>query len=55
MGFGDSSISKQYYLGPIDNENIYVVGHSLGGMLVPKIAELNPEVKGIVLRHIGEV
>lgn len=32
----------------IDNENIYVVGHSLGGMLAPKIAELNPEVKGII-------
>lgn len=32
----------------IDNNSIYVIGHSLGGMLAPKIAELNPEVKGIV-------
>ena len=32
----------------IDNENIYVVGHSIGGMLAPKIAELNQEVKGII-------
>lgn len=32
----------------IDNNDIYVAGHSLGGMLAPKIAELNSEVKGII-------
>ena len=32
----------------VDNSRIYVVGHSLGGMVAPKIAELCPEVTGIV-------
>ncbi len=32
-----------------DIKNIYVFGHSLGGMLAPKIASLAPDVKGIIL------
>lgn len=34
--------------GKVDVTNIYVVGHSLGGMLAPKIALDNPDVAGIV-------
>ncbi|TQS82779.1 alpha/beta hydrolase [Candidatus Methanomassiliicoccus intestinalis] len=32
----------------IDANRIYVLGHSQGGMLVPMIANENPEVKGII-------
>lgn len=32
----------------VDGRKIYVIGHSLGGMLAPKIAKDNPEVVGIV-------
>ena len=34
--------------GRIDSSNIYVAGHSLGGMVAPKIAELNSKVSGII-------
>ncbi len=33
----------------VDKTQIYVLGHSLGGMLAPKIATLSPGIKGIVL------
>lgn len=33
----------------IRNERIFVVGHSLGGMLVPRIAEGDPEIAGFVV------
>ncbi len=33
----------------IDPQKIYVFGHSLGGMLAPKIAVLAPDLKGIIL------
>lgn len=44
----------------VDNSRIYVLGHSLGGMLSPKIASDHPEVKGIIsmagtLRPLEEV
>ena len=44
----------------IDNQRIYVLGHSLGGMLAPCIASENSQVKGIVimagtLRELAEV
>jgi len=29
--------------------NIYILGHSLGGMLAPKIAQDNPDVAGIII------
>lgn len=32
----------------VDNDQIYILGHSLGGMLAPKIATENPEVTGII-------
>ena len=32
----------------VSADNIFIIGHSLGGMLAPKIAELKPEVKGII-------
>ncbi len=32
-----------------DLKNIYVLGHSLGGMLAPRIATLAPDIKGIIL------
>lgn len=33
----------------IDPEQIFLLGHSLGGMVAPQIATLNPEIKGIIL------
>lgn len=33
----------------VDPARIYIVGHSQGAMCAPKIAELSPEVKGIVM------
>lgn len=33
----------------IDKKQIYLLGHSLGGMLAPKIATLAPQLKGIIL------
>lgn len=32
----------------VDNNRVYLLGHSLGGMLAPKIAYDNPPVKGII-------
>jgi len=32
-----------------DLKNIYVLGHSLGGMLAPRIATLAPDLKGIIM------
>lgn len=32
-----------------DLKSIYVLGHSLGGMLAPRIATLAPDIKGIIL------
>lgn len=32
----------------VDKERIYVLGHSLGGMLVPCIAQENPQVAGVI-------
>lgn len=44
----------------VDSDRVYVLGHSLGGMLAPKIAQDNPEVKGIIcmagtLRQLQDV
>lgn len=44
----------------VDGSKIYVIGHSLGGMLAPKIATDNPEVAGIVSlagspRHLEDI
>ncbi len=32
-----------------DTKNIYLFGHSLGGMLAPRLANLSPDLKGIIL------
>lgn len=32
----------------VDSSRIYIAGHSLGGMLAPKIAQMNSEVSGII-------
>ena len=44
----------------VNGDEIYVLGHSLGGMLVPAIAVENPEVKGLIslagsLRPLWEI
>lgn len=33
----------------IDKKQIYLLGHSLGGMLAPRIAAMSPAVRGIIL------
>ena len=33
----------------IDSDNIFVMGHSLGGYLIPRIAELTPDAKGYII------
>jgi dienelactone hydrolase len=33
----------------VDKKQIYVFGHSLGGMLAPRLANLAPQLKGIIL------
>jgi dipeptidyl aminopeptidase/acylaminoacyl peptidase len=33
----------------VDKKQIYLFGHSLGGMLAPKLATLAPDLKGIIL------
>lgn len=33
----------------VDASNIFILGHSLGGMMAPKIAKDHPEVAGIIL------
>lgn len=33
----------------IDKKQIYLLGHSLGGMLAPRLAALQPELKGLIL------
>ncbi len=44
----------------IDKSKIYIFGHSLGGMIAPRFASKNPDLKGIVIaaapaRTFGEV
>jgi hypothetical protein len=33
----------------VDPDKIYVLGHSLGGTMAPRIAELSPEVDGLII------
>jgi dipeptidyl aminopeptidase/acylaminoacyl peptidase len=44
----------------INAQKIFVLGHSLGGMLAPRIAEADPRIAGLVLlagasRHLSEI
>jgi pimeloyl-ACP methyl ester carboxylesterase len=32
----------------VDGSRVYVLGHSMGGMLVPKIADMHPELAGLI-------
>lgn len=41
------NIAKEY--SEIDKSKIYLLGHSLGGMLAPRIAQVNSDLKGIIL------
>jgi len=41
------NIAKQFTF--IDTSNIYIIGHSQGAMCAPKIAELCPKLKGIIM------
>lgn len=47
----DASNAIKYALSSdqIDKDNIFIIGHSLGAMMAPKIASDHPEVAGIVL------
>lgn len=42
------AINLAYNNEDLDNKKIYVLGHSLGGMLAPEIAKNNKEVTGII-------
>ena len=44
-----SAIAMAKTVKGVDQKSIFVLGHSLGGMLAPKIATLAPELKGIIL------
>lgn len=33
---------------PVNHNQIYVIGHSLGGLLAPRLAAEHPEIKGII-------
>lgn len=56
----DSIIKQIQNIDTVDSDRIYVLGHSLGGMLAPKIATENEEVVGIIsmagtLRSIEDI
>lgn len=46
----DASLAIKYVntLKSVDKKKVFIIGHSLGGMMAPKIATDNKEVKGIV-------
>jgi len=49
---GNDAISATGFLrevNGVDPENIYLLGHSLGGMLAPAIAEKSPDLAGIII------
>lgn len=45
----NSAVAYAQSLASVDTSRIYVLGHSLGGMLAPKIAQDNPAVAGLVI------
>lgn len=42
------AISYAVSCGQVDTDRIFIIGHSLGGMMAPKIASDHPEVAGII-------
>jgi dienelactone hydrolase len=44
----EAAVDLLYADDRVDGNAIYLLGHSLGGMLAPKIAQDNPHVKGII-------
>lgn len=44
-----SAIALAKTVAGVDQKSIYVLGHSLGGMLAPRLATLAPTIKGIIL------
>lgn len=44
-----SAVKLAKQLPEIDTNRIYVLGHSLGAMLAPRIAKMLPELKGIIM------
>lgn len=56
----DSIIEQIQSIASVNSEQIYILGHSLGGMLAPKIATENSQVAGIIsmagtLRSIEDI
>jgi fermentation-respiration switch protein FrsA (DUF1100 family) len=47
----DAVLAAEFLKGDssIDQENVYILGHSLGGMLIPRIAELTPSTAGYII------
>lgn len=45
----NAAVAYAQTLTSVDTSRIYVLGHSLGGMLAPKIAQDNPAVAGLVI------
>lgn len=44
-----AAVAYAQTLTTVDTSRIYVLGHSMGGMLAPKIAQDNPTVSGLVI------
>lgn len=44
-----AAISLLSQMKDVDEDRIYVLGHSLGGMLLPRIAEQAPELAGLIV------
>lgn len=44
-----SAVEFAKNLKEIDANKIYIIGHSLGGMLIPKIAQLTPKTAGFII------
>lgn len=38
-----------HFVSELDSSRIFVLGHSLGGMLAPRIAKLDPRIAGLIL------
>ncbi len=56
----NAAIDYTKTLSEVDNQQIYILGHSLGGMLAPKIAHDNPSVAGLIImagsaRHLEDI